>query len=94
MNIPEPIPAGWTLAPLGEVAQINPRHFDDEPGDEECLSFVPMASVEAGSGRLDSSRGRPWREVKKGYTRFQEHDVIFAKITPSWRMRSSRSPRI
>lgn len=77
-----PMPKGWILAPIGELARINPRQFDREPGDEEHVSFVPMTLVEAGSGHLDSSRSRLWRDVKKGYTRFQEDDVLFAKITP------------
>ena len=25
---------------------------------------------------------RTWGDVKRGYTRFQENDIIFAKITP------------
>jgi type I restriction enzyme S subunit len=53
-----------------------------EPTDEESVSFVRMAAVEEGSGRLDPSASRIWKEVKKGYTRFQEADVLFAKITP------------
>jgi type I restriction enzyme S subunit len=76
------MPKGWMLAPIGELARINPREFDREPGDEEHVSFVPMTLVEAGSGRLDSSGSRLWRDVRKGYTRFQENDVLFAKITP------------
>jgi type I restriction enzyme S subunit len=41
-----------------------------------------MSAVEALSGRLDATGVRPWKEVRKGYTRFQEGDVLFAKITP------------
>ncbi len=41
-----------------------------------------MASVDVLSGRIDTSASRAWQEVKKGYTRFQENDVLFAKITP------------
>jgi len=41
-----------------------------------------MAAVEAGSGRLDASQARLWKEIKKGYTPFQDGDVLFAKITP------------
>ena len=76
------MPKGWILAPLGELTSINPRKFDREPGDEDHVSFVPMTLVEAGSGRLDSSGSRLWRDVRKGYTRFQENNVLFAKITP------------
>ena len=41
-----------------------------------------MAAVEAGNGQIDVSQERPYREVSKGYTRFSEGDVLFAKITP------------
>jgi len=41
-----------------------------------------MAAVEAESDRLDSSISRHWKDVSKGYTRFQEADILFAKITP------------
>jgi type I restriction enzyme S subunit len=76
------LPKSWSAVPLSDAAQINPRDFDLEPADNDPVSFVPMASVEAGSGRLDASATRFWSEVKKGFTRFQENDVLFAKITP------------
>lgn len=42
-----------------------------------------MASVEASTGRLDPSQTRPYGEMKKkSLTRFQEGDILFAKITP------------
>ena len=41
-----------------------------------------MAAVEAGTGRIDLSRTRLFADVRKGYTRFSEGDVLFAKITP------------
>ena len=31
---------------------------------------------------IDTSETRPWREVRRGYKRFQDGDVLFAKITP------------
>lgn len=76
------LPQSWSLVPLSDAGQVNPRAFDLEPADDDPVSFVPMAAVEAGSGKLDASTTRLWREVKKGYTRFQENDVLFAKITP------------
>src|SRR6266704_6808958 len=51
--------------------------------DDTPVSFVPMAAVEELSGRMDASSAKPWSSVKKGFTRFQEGDVVFAKITPS-----------
>ena len=41
-----------------------------------------MAAVEAGTGLMDASQVRQYSEVRKGYTRFSEGDVLFAKITP------------
>jgi len=76
------LPSGWVEAPLGKTVHVNPRWMLREPADGESVSFVRMAAVEAGSGRLDASTSRIWKEVKKGYTRFQEGDVLFAKITP------------
>jgi type I restriction enzyme S subunit len=76
------LPTGWAAATLGEIAVLNPRSFTSEPADDDIVSFVPMAAVEEESGRLDASRGRPWAEVSKGYTRFEENDVLMAKITP------------
>lgn len=81
-HLEDGLPTGWVVASLIEIAYLNPRWLDREPGQDEVVSFVPMAAVEAESGRLDSSSTRAWKEVSKGYTRFQEGDVLFAKITP------------
>jgi len=64
------------------MAEMNPRNPDRVPADEEEVSFVPMSAVEAGTGRMNPKKLRPWGQVRKGYTRFQEGDVLFAKITP------------
>ena len=50
--------------------------------DDQPVSFIPMAAVEARTGKVDISRVRPYGEVRKGYTPFSEGDVLFAKITP------------
>jgi type I restriction modification DNA specificity protein len=77
-----PLPPTWKLARVIDVPQLNPRRFSLEPSEDQVVSFIPMRSVEEESGRLDASEARPWKEVKKGYTPFEEGDVIFAKITP------------
>ena len=41
-----------------------------------------MAAVGAKTGRIDLSQVRQYGGVSKGYTRFSEGDVLFAKITP------------
>ncbi|MFI1736522.1 restriction endonuclease subunit S [Streptomyces sioyaensis] len=77
------LPAGWVRATIGELCDVNPRGFDEEPGDDELVSQVPMASVEAETGRMDASAQVRYGDFKKkSLTRFQEDDVLFAKITP------------
>lgn len=76
------LPSGWIEAALPDVAEVNPPNPRELPEDDRVVSFIPMAAVGAGSGRLDSSDVRPWSHVRKGYTRFQDGDVLFAKITP------------
>ena len=41
-----------------------------------------MTAVSAETGQIELSTRRPVGEVSKGYVRFMEGDVIFAKITP------------
>ncbi len=76
------LPAGWCLASLTDIAEINPVHPTKTPVDHDVVSFVPMGAVQALTGRLDASGRRPWGAVKKAYTKFQDGDVLFAKITP------------
>ena len=79
--LPE-LPEGWVWATLGESCLLNPRFFVGHVDDDWLISFVPMAAVEARSGQIDVTQVRPYGEVRKGYTRFSEGDVLFAKITP------------
>jgi type I restriction enzyme, S subunit len=74
--------AAWPLVPLPEAVELNPKAERGSLADDLEISFVPMASVEAETGRLDASVVRKYAEVKKGYTYFREGDVLFAKITP------------
>ena len=77
------LPRGWSWATLEELCDVNPRAFNDEPGDDDFISQVPMASVEAETGRIDASNHVRFGDLKKkSLTRFQENDVLFAKITP------------
>jgi type I restriction enzyme S subunit len=76
------VPSGWTVKTIEEVAEVNPRLSKDGMPDNLPVSFVPMPAVGAGDGTIDVSRERPFSEVKKGFTPFQEGDVLFAKITP------------
>ena len=76
------LPPGWTEARLPDVVEINPPNPEVPPDDDTPVSFVPMAAVQVMAGGMNASETRPWRDVRKGYKRFQDGDVLFAKITP------------
>jgi len=64
---------------LGDVCVINPK----TPVLDENLtvSFIPMPKV-GENGEFDPSEIREYCEVKKGFTYFEDGDILFAKITP------------
>lgn len=80
------LPANWMWSRLGDVALPNPRVNGN---DAEQIGFLPMASIEDGyTGRIHP-QGRKWSEVKSGFTKFAEGDVVMAKITPCFQNRKS-----
>ena len=76
------LPESWLNVTIGDVADVNPRKNVDLTGDE-LVSFVRMAAVDEVSGTIAAPVDRPYLEVSRGFTHFQNGDVIFAKITPS-----------
>lgn len=73
----------WPRVPLKQVCEINPRRSPSIPaGDDDAVSFVPMPAVDGDHGIIAERLERPFHKVKKGYTYFENGDVIFAKITP------------
>ena len=66
--------------PLEDLAQINPRP-PKIPGNQE-VSFVGMAELDAVNARTESDAIRQYCEVSKGYTVFENGDILVAKITP------------
>ncbi|MEO0166030.1 MAG: restriction endonuclease subunit S [candidate division WOR-3 bacterium] len=83
MNGPYKLPEGWKWVRLGEVCEINPprpRDFYRHP--ETPTTFVPMAAVDERTGTIFKAEIVPYFKVAKGYTYFEENDVLFAKITP------------
>lgn len=74
---------GWNLLTLSEVCLINPTRPRNLPySDGVDTSFVPMAAVDEREGKISDLQIRPFGEIKRGYTYFEENDVLFAKITP------------
>jgi type I restriction enzyme S subunit len=67
--------------PLSDIAEINPSTSVAGLSPDARVSFIPMGDVSE-SGRWETRQIRPLREVVRGYTSFQEGDVLFAKITP------------
>jgi len=67
------------MAKLGEVCSINPKSCTLR--DDTEVSFIPMTKV-GEHGEFDASEIKNYSEVKKGFTNFQNGDILFAKITP------------
>jgi type I restriction enzyme, S subunit len=76
------LPTSWTLSPLSDVAEINPKLDKANVADSLEVSFVPMPAVQATTGEINVTETRQFGQVKKGYTAFRQGDVLFAKITP------------
>ncbi|MYH60647.1 MAG: type I restriction endonuclease subunit S [Caldilineaceae bacterium SB0675_bin_29] len=76
------LPVGWVRAKVEQVCLVNPRTFAVPLSDNCEVSFVPMAAIEAETGVIDLSQIKLFGDVKKGYTKFSDGDVLFAKITP------------
>ena len=74
-------PRPWPRVRLGDVCAVNPR-TPSSRDDHVPTTFLPMASIDQDAGRISAAQVRPYGEIKKGYTSFQENDVLFAKITP------------
>lgn len=72
----------WPRTKLSAVALINPGRVSPERADTSSTSFVPMEAVDEVLGEVTQTFTRPYSKVKKGYTYFENGDVIFAKITP------------
>jgi type I restriction enzyme S subunit len=75
--------SGWEMKPLGAVAEINPSHGRNvklQPSDK--VTFVPMKAVDDSTGKIRWPETKEFHELSKGYTWFENGDVIFARITP------------
>ena len=69
------------LKKLGECCSINPRRPNITLHDTDKVSFVPMSAVSE-DGYLVDMIDEEYGNVKKGFTYFENNDVLFAKITP------------
>ena len=77
------LPAGWKWVKLGDVCEVNPRRPSAlNAAEDKPTTFVPMTCVDENSRGISRLENRPFAQVSKGYTYFEENDVIYAKITP------------
>lgn len=67
---------------IDEIAEVNPRGRALPLSSNDLVTFVPMAAVSEMTRTVVAPEVRPYHEVAKGYTYFEEGDVIVAKITP------------
>lgn len=71
----------YDCKPLSNFAWVNPS-TEINIGLSDEVSFIPMESVDDKEGRIVRPQKRKVKQVISGYTRFQEGDVLWAKITP------------
>ena len=85
-EIPFTLPIGWEWCRVSSVFLINPKVSAD---DDDIAAFVPMEAISAGYGSEFRFYEKPWKEIKSGYTGFEDNDIAFAKITPCFQNRKS-----
>ena len=73
------VPNGWEVKKLNELCEINPKK-PSKPNDE-LVSFISMSQISE-DGQIISTETNTYDEVSKGFTSFQDKDVLVAKITP------------
>ncbi|MFV0174922.1 restriction endonuclease subunit S [Empedobacter falsenii] len=78
-EIPFDIPENWCFIKLGLLSEIGPRSKGESLQD---AAFIPMPLINSKFNSHPEFSIRKWEEISKGFTHFQERDVIFAKITP------------
>ena len=73
----------YPQVPLGEICTVNPRKKEPKCLVEGAVvSFVPMAAVDERFGAIAVLEERLLSDVSRGFTAFENGDVLFAKITP------------
>jgi type I restriction enzyme S subunit len=83
ISLPCRLPEGWKLVPLPEICEINPAKPDGFARETDApTTFIPMEAVDEKTGAVLTPQNRPYGAVARGYTYFEEGDVISAKITP------------
>ena len=84
--MPFEVPEGWEWCQVSDIFELNPKN--DIPDDTQS-GFIPMACVDDGFGYSHTFETRVWKEIRKGYSHFQNGDIGIAKISPCFENRKS-----
>ena len=77
---PFSIPPKWKWKKLSDIGSFNPNI---SLSDEKEATFLPMSAISAGyENKVDLGQKRLWKNIKSGYSKFANGDIILAKITP------------
>ncbi len=85
-ELPFDLPKEWCWDRIGNCCIVNPRNKVE---DDTKVSFIPMPLICDGYDNKHTAEERIWKDVKTGFTHFQENDVGIAKITPCFENRKS-----
>ena len=85
-EMPFEMPEGWVCCHVSNIFELNPKN--DIPDDTQS-GFIPMACVDNGFGYSHTFETRVWKEIRKGYSHFQNGDIGIAKISPCFENRKS-----
>jgi len=69
-----------------DAFMINPKTKAD---DDMEAGFVPMSNIQDSYKNRFSFEPRTWGNIKKGYTHFENGDIVVAKISPCLENRKS-----
>ncbi|MBR1789902.1 MAG: restriction endonuclease subunit S [Bacteroidaceae bacterium] len=80
------MPSNWAVCKVKDAFMINPKTKAD---DDMEAGFVPMSNIQDSYKNKFSFEPRTWGNIKKGYTHFENGDIVVAKISPCLENRKS-----
>ena len=75
------IPEHWEVKRLKYNCQVNPSNKKFISNQDIKVNFLPMEKV-SDNGWFDENSKEDYSKISKGYTYFEDNDVLLAKITP------------
>ena len=75
------IPSHWEVKRLKYNCFVNPSNKKSISNESLKINFLPMEKVSE-DGQFDLESLAPYSSISKGYTYFENEDVLVAKITP------------